>query len=71
MESQEAELKYEEDVNRLVKDRWKEKVMHGKLLKYLEKDNVDQEMSFQWMKYTGLKGETEGLITAWLHKIKH
>ena len=38
--------------------------MHGKLPKYLEKDHVDQEMSFQWMKYTGLKGETEGLITA-------
>ena len=38
--------------------------MHGKLPKYLEKDHVDQEMSFQWMKYTGLKGEMEGLITA-------
>ena len=38
--------------------------MHGKLPKYLEKDHVDQEMSFQWMKYTGLKEETEGLITA-------
>ena len=38
--------------------------MHGKLPKYLEKDHVDQEMSFQWMKCTGLKGETEGLITA-------
>ena len=57
-------LKYKEDVNKLVKDRWKEKAMHGKLPKYLEKDHVDQEMSFQWMKYTGLKGETEGLITA-------
>ena len=38
--------------------------MHGKLPKYLEKGHVDQEMSFQWMKNTGLKGETEGLITA-------
>ena len=57
-------LKYKEDINKLVKDRWKEKAMHGKLSKYLEKDHVDQEMSFQWMKYTGLKGETEGLITA-------
>ena len=57
-------LKYKEDVNKLVRDRWKEKAMHGKLPKYLEKDHVDQEMSFQWMKYTGLKGETEGLITA-------
>ena len=38
--------------------------MHGKLPKYLENDYVDQEISFQWLKYTGLKGETEGLITA-------
>ena len=57
-------LKYKEDVNKLVRDRWKQKAMHGKLPKYLEKDHADQEMSFQWMKYTGLKGETEGLITA-------
>ena len=57
-------LKYKEDINKLVRDRWKEKAMHGKLSKYLEKDHVDQEMSFQCMKYTGLKGETEGLITA-------
>ena len=57
-------LKYKEDINKQVRDRWKEKAMHGKLPKYLEKDHVDQEMSFQWMKYTGLKGETEGLITA-------
>ena len=26
--------------------------------------DVDVELSFQWMKHTGLKGETEGLITA-------
>ena len=57
-------LKYKEDVNKLVRDRCKEKAMHGKLPKYLEKDHVDQEMSFQLMKYTGLEGETEGLITA-------
>ena len=52
------------DVSKLVKNRWKEKAMHGKLPKYLEKDHVDQEMSFQWIKFPGLKGETEGLITA-------
>ena len=45
-------LKYKEDIKKLVRDRWKEKAMHGKLPKYmyLEKDHVDQEMSFQWMK---------------------
>ena len=46
-------LKYKEDINKLVRDRLKEKAMHGKLPKYLEKDHVDQEMSFQWM--NGLK----------------
>ena len=38
--------------------------MHGKFPKYLQEGHIDVEMSFQWMKYTGLKGETEGLITA-------
>ena len=57
-------LKYKEDYNKLVKDKWKEKTMHGRLPKYLAQDHVNMEMSFQWMKYTGLKGETEGLITA-------
>ena len=38
--------------------------MHGELPKYLEKDHADQEMSSQWMKYTGHKGEYEGLMTA-------
>ena len=31
---------------------------------YLDKDHVDVELSFQWMKHIWLKGETEGLITA-------
>ena len=39
-------VKYKEDFNNLVKDRWKEKALLGKLRKYLEKDHVDQEMSF-------------------------
>ena len=38
--------------------------MHDKLFKYLHEFHTDIEISFQWMKYTGLKGETEGLITA-------
>ena len=38
--------------------------MHGKFPNYLDKDHVDVELSFKWMKHTGLKGETEGLITA-------
>ena len=38
--------------------------MYRKFPNYLDKDHVDVELSFEWMKHTGLKGETEGLITA-------
>ena len=48
----------------MVRDKWKEKSMYGKFPNYLDKDHVDVELSFEWMKHTGLKGETEGLITA-------
>ena len=48
----------------MVRDKWKEKAMHGKFLSYLDKDHVDIELSFKWKKHTELKGGTEGLITA-------
>ena len=54
-------LKYEEDFKKMVRDKWKEKAMHGKFPYYLDKNHV---LSFEWMKHAGLKGETEGLITA-------
>ena len=57
-------LKYKEDCKKLVRNKWKEKAMYGKFPKYQQEGHVDVEMSFQWMKYTGLKGETEGLVTA-------
>ena len=38
--------------------------MHGKFPSYLDNDHVDVELSVKWMKHTGLKEETEGLITA-------
>ena len=47
----------------MVRDKWKEKAMHEKFPDYLDNDHVDVELSFEWMKHTGLKGET-GLITA-------
>ena len=56
--------KYKEDFKKMVRGKWKEKAMHGKFLNYLDKDHVDVELSFEWMKHTGFKGETEGLITA-------
>ena len=61
--AKQLKLKYKEDFKKMVRDKWKEKAMHGKFPNYLDKDHVDVELSFKWMKHTGLKGETEGLIT--------
>ena len=38
--------------------------MYDQLPNYLQEGHIDIEMPFQWMEYTELKGETEGLITA-------
>ena len=62
--AKQLKLKYKEDFKKMVRDKWKEKAMHGKFPSYLDKDHVDVELSFKWMKHTGLKGETEGLIIA-------
>ena len=62
--AKQLKLKYKEDYKKMGRDKWKEKAMHGKFPSYLDKDHVDVELSFEWMKHTGLKGETEGLITA-------
>ena len=61
--AKELNLKYKEDFKKMVRDKWKEKVMHGKFHNYLEKDHVGVEPSFKWMKHIGFKGETEALIT--------
>ena len=61
--AKQLKLKYKEDFKKMVRDKWKEKAMHGKFPNYLDKDHVDVELSFKWMKHTGLKVETEGLIT--------
>ena len=62
--TKQLKLKYKEEFKKMVRDKWKEKAMHGKFPNYLDKDCMDAELSFKWMKYTGLQGETEGLITA-------
>ena len=62
--AKQLKLKYKEDFKKIVRDKWKEKAMHGKFPNYLHKDHVDVELSFKWMKHTRHKGETEGLITA-------
>ena len=62
--AKQLKLKYKEDFKKMVRDTWKEKAMHGKFPNHLDKDHVDVELSFKWMKQTGIKGETVGLITA-------
>ena len=62
--AKQLKLNYKEDFKKMVRDKWRVKAMHGKFPNYLDKDYVDVELSFNWMKHTGLKGETEGLITA-------
>ena len=62
--AKQLELKYKEDIKKIVRDKWKEKAINGKFPNYLDKDHVDVELSFKWMKHTGLKGETEGLFIA-------
>ena len=56
--AKQLKLKYKEDFKKMVKDEWKENTMHGKFHNYMKKDHVDVELSFKWMKHTGLKGET-------------
>ena len=62
--AKQMKLKYKEDFKKMVRDKWKEKAMHGKFPNYLDKDHVDVELSFKWMKHNELKGETKGLTTA-------
>ena len=62
--AKQLKLKYKKDAKKIIKNKRKDKAMHGKFPKYLDKDHIDMQLSFEWMKHTGLKGETEGLITA-------
>ena len=45
--AKQLELKYKEDFKKMVRDKWKEKAMHGKFPNYLDKDHVDVELSFK------------------------
>ena len=47
-----------------LKERWKEKEMHGEYPKRLQDGDVDEEESTRWLISAGLKSETEGLVVA-------
>jgi len=53
--------------NNIEKDKieiLKNKPLHGQFFRELEKPFVDQQASMQWLRSSGLKGETESLIIA-------
>ena len=56
--------KYKRDHKKMMKDRWSEKPIPGKFPNHLGKEYIDIQQSFYWNKHSGLKIETEGLITA-------
>ena len=56
--------KYNKDYMELMKEKWKTKSVHGKFPGYLYNEYIDIEQSFKWIKHSGLKGETDGLIVA-------
>ena len=43
---------------------WKDKALHGKYPKRISEADVDYHQTNKWLKATGLKSETEGLIIA-------
>ena len=45
--AKQLKLKYKEDFKKMVRDKWKEKVMHGKFPNCLDKDHVGIELSFK------------------------
>ena len=42
--AKQLKLKYKEDFKKMVRDKWKQKAMHGKFPNYLDKDHVDVEL---------------------------
>ena len=47
-----------------IKDRWREKPLHGKHPLRTDNDDVDRATTHQWLSSSSLKGETEGFILA-------
>ena len=47
-----------------LKQKWKDKSMHGQYPRRGNEKDVESEMTNQWLKSGGLKSETEGFIIA-------
>ena len=48
----------------LLKKTWAEKPLHGQFVKRISKPNISKTLTHNWLKSSGLKAETEGLIIA-------
>ena len=65
--SQQAKVlktKAKEEGIRQLTTTWEEKRLHGKYPERIKEADVDQDKTHQWLRSSGLKGETEGLIVA-------
>ena len=47
-----------------LKERWQEKPLHGQYPLRISEADVDEQGTHQWLRSSGLKGETEGFIMA-------
>ena len=47
-----------------MRERWEEKPMHGQYPTRVNRADADQQKTHTWLKSSGLKAETEGLIIA-------
>ena len=47
-----------------IQTRWEEKPLHGRYPSWIKEADVDMKATNQWLQFSGLKAETEGLIIA-------
>ena len=62
MSAKEVKKKAQQLAQEQLKERWKEKKMHGQYPQRLQDGDVDEEERNRQLKSAGLKSETEGLI---------
>jgi hypothetical protein len=56
--------KFKDNLQEQLQSRWESKPLHGQYIARINKADVDKQKRHTWLRGTGLKSETEGLITA-------
>jgi hypothetical protein len=51
-------------LEKVLKDKWKNKVMHGQYIRNIDRQLISEEDTFLWLSKGDLKAETEGEIVA-------